>query len=197
MARSPPNTHFTWMRFFGKGMGLVAPRDFFSVVHWRVDPGTGVYSICSVSVEEGEVVSSTPSTSLYLSGGLPTKRETEGCVRGRLLIGGWVITPLPGVPLPPARAPSNPNLPPHAHPSVDSGGCHCVYLQKSDRGGSIPTWVVADVVAQQAGCVSAVGKALEKGRREREREREGGGRQLPALLNNPSLHTHTQHRTSQ
>jgi hypothetical protein len=155
------NVGFTYMRFKGKAM--VSGRDFFILTHAKVDPTTGVFSLITTSIGEEEVarlVGGQPTGAGSLE--LPRSAEKAGYVRGEIVLGGWLVRPVPGMGVERAAPPPHSDpMPLHAAPEVDSEGCIVTYLQRSDLKGSIPSWVTAGIVAQQARLILSVGDRLK------------------------------------
>ena len=148
-----PTEHDRIFHWVFKGKLGVAGRDFVSATHWRVRESDGALIHVAWAAEHP---AAPPSPS--------------GVVRGRVLIGGWLLEPLPGVAAVRAarrkaaaegRAVPT-NLPhPAEDPDVDADGVRATYLMRSDFSGTLPGFIVRAVTAQQAGMVSATGKGLK------------------------------------
>jgi hypothetical protein len=94
------------------GFCRVASRDFVIASDWRKLEGGG-FALVGVSVQH------------------PQAPPAEDCVRGLVLVGGWVIRPLPDAP----------------HRS------RVTYLVCLDPQGYIPTWAVNKAMAEQPMCI--------------------------------------------
>lgn len=97
------NTVFTYQKM--KGKFVVASRDF-SVLSQVSITEKGEHILCASSREHPEI------------------EDVKGCVRGTVIISGWILTPN----------------------EDDSSKCHAVYMGKSDPKGNIPQGMVNTVV---------------------------------------------------
>lgn len=68
----------------------------------------------------------------------------HGTVRGHIEIGGWLVRPVAGT------------------SADDADSCHVTAFMRSDLKGSIPSRIIAIVLAQQAGIVKLVENMLKK-----------------------------------
>lgn len=129
-----------------KGVFPTDPRDFATLSCWQVNE-EGALTIIATSIDSPQIP------------------VVKGYVRGKIDVGGWIISPLsaadynqaaPGYGLKPVEG----RFP--AGPSCAMPACRVSYLFRTSIGGSVPKFVVQQVTTAQAKLPATVCKALEK-----------------------------------